>query len=318
MLHARPSSYDISIIVPVFNCEAYLDDCINSLLRQRGVALELIFVNDGSTDRSASVIEEYCKQHSNILLVSQPNSGVVAARNRGIELAKGRYMLFVDADDSIVEDSLQEILSVADKEQTDVLQLTHYAKYDDGRQSARKLHPVSVCTDGISYFKLMQKKRTLIAAPYNHLVRSEFLKALPFRFIKELPRCQDLEFFTKVMLKAKRIRNYTKPYYIYKIGTAIGGSGTRKNFSLLFECYEAIKKSFSNFASEEHLGAEMARRLDYLICSHIYGYSADVFKQLPADKRAHWIKFIRKHIFYNCGWMRPHLYLKMYRLNKTL
>lgn len=312
------SPIDISIIIPVYNCEKYLHDCIVSILGQRSVAIELIFVNDGSTDRSEHIIREHADKHPNIHLISQPNKGAAAARNRGIELARGRYTLFVDADDSIVDDSLAGIVAEADRHQADILQLTHYIDQVGEDRKERRIHPVRTCIDGVSYFRLMQRKRCLITGTFNQLLRTEFIQNLPFRFDESLIRCQDLEYFTKAMIKAGRVMNYPTPYYVYNIGTPTGGDSARRNHALLFDCYRTIVDNFAEFARSEELGAEMAKRLDYLVCSHIYGYPADVFRRLPAESCRFWVKFIRKHIFYNNGWLRPQLHIKLLRLNSIL
>ncbi|MDK2808980.1 MAG: hypothetical protein PWP24_1717, partial [Clostridiales bacterium] len=90
----------ISVIVPVYNCEAYLDESIQSLLQQTYFEqLEVIFIDDGSKDNSAKIICKYTEKYSNMRLIRQSNGGVSAARNRGIEAASREYIAFFDADD---------------------------------------------------------------------------------------------------------------------------------------------------------------------------------------------------------------------------
>lgn len=93
----------ISVIIPVYNSEKYLDELIQSLQKQTLNDLEFIFVNDGSTDQSKEVIEKYQKEDCRIILVNQKNAGVSAARNVGVKLAKGNYIAFVDSDDYVKE-----------------------------------------------------------------------------------------------------------------------------------------------------------------------------------------------------------------------
>ena len=89
----------ISIIVPVYNTEKYLDSCIQSILNQTYLDFELILINDGSTDSSLEICQKYSEKDKRIILVNQHNGGVSAARNRGIELARGEWISFVDSDD---------------------------------------------------------------------------------------------------------------------------------------------------------------------------------------------------------------------------
>ena len=91
----------ISIIIPVYNAEKYLKCCLDSILNQSYKNLEIIIINDGSTDNSLKVIEEYKKNDNRIILISQKNQGVSKSRNNGLELATGDYIMFIDPDDWI-------------------------------------------------------------------------------------------------------------------------------------------------------------------------------------------------------------------------
>lgn len=106
----------ISIIVPVFNVENYLDRCLQSLLRQ-GLdpqEVELILVNDGSTDSSASICLQFAEANENCLLVNQDNQGLSGARNTGLDIARGEYVCFVDADDELKDGGLSQLISLCD------------------------------------------------------------------------------------------------------------------------------------------------------------------------------------------------------------
>ena len=104
----------VSIIVPVYNVEAYLEQCILSILNQNYRNIELILINDGSTDCSGLICEKYAKTDKRIKLVQQPNSGVTTARKKGVALATGAYIGFVDGDDYIDSDLYQKLMAVQD------------------------------------------------------------------------------------------------------------------------------------------------------------------------------------------------------------
>ena len=91
----------ISILVPVYNVSSYLRDCLDSILRQTYPSIEIICINDGSTDNSLEILNEYKDKDSRITVISQTNSGLSAARNTGLEVAKGEWVTFVDSDDCI-------------------------------------------------------------------------------------------------------------------------------------------------------------------------------------------------------------------------
>ncbi len=110
----------ISVIIPVFNVEKYLRKCLDSVINQTLKDLEIICINDGSEDSSLDILHEYAQRDNRIILVSQENCGLSATRNRGIEMATGQYIGFVDSDDWIDLDFYEKLYEAAIKYQADV------------------------------------------------------------------------------------------------------------------------------------------------------------------------------------------------------
>lgn len=110
----------VSIIVPVYNVEKYLRKCLDSLINQTLKEIEIICINDGSTDKSLEILEEYKNRDSRIILLNQENSGQSVARNRGIEIAKGEYIGFVDPDDWVDLDYYEKLYNAASTNNTDI------------------------------------------------------------------------------------------------------------------------------------------------------------------------------------------------------
>ena len=100
----------ISVIVPVYNVETYLEECLDSIQNQTYTDLEVILVNDGSTDGSKAICERYCKENRHFHLLNQENQGLSAARNKGVEISTGEYIVFVDSDDSIKTNYLEKLM----------------------------------------------------------------------------------------------------------------------------------------------------------------------------------------------------------------
>lgn len=94
-----PKTPDVSVIVPVYNAESFLEECLGSILSQEGVSLEVVCVNDSSPDNSLAILEELARKDTRVIVVTQQNGGAGSARNRGIDLARGRYLAFMDSDD---------------------------------------------------------------------------------------------------------------------------------------------------------------------------------------------------------------------------
>lgn len=122
----------ISIIVPVYNVEEYLKKCIESLVNQSIVEKEIIFVNDGSTDNSYSILEMYKKMYPEIIILNKENGGLSSARNAGIEIAKGDYIGFVDSDDYVDEKMFELMVNHSEEKNADMVICKHKWVFTNG------------------------------------------------------------------------------------------------------------------------------------------------------------------------------------------
>jgi len=121
---------DVSIIIPIYNTEKYLSACINSILNQKNISLEIILVDDGSTDASARICDEYANKHSNIKVIHINNSGQAIAKNEGLKYAQGRFITFTDSDDKMGPMMLYKMVSSADKFNADIV-CCNYKEVDE-------------------------------------------------------------------------------------------------------------------------------------------------------------------------------------------
>ena len=119
----------ISVIVPVYNVEKYLDRCLQSILGQTYTHLEVICVNDGSTDNSISILKEYEKKDGRIKIITKPNGGLSSARNTGLKHATGTFVSFIDSDDEIKLDTYEKVIK-AFSEDVDVVFFGAEVRYD--------------------------------------------------------------------------------------------------------------------------------------------------------------------------------------------
>lgn len=130
----------ISIIVPVYNVEAYLPQCLDSLINQTYQNIEILCVNDGSPDRSGEILREYAARDSRVRVIEQENRGASVARNQGLTVAQGDYIMFVDGDDWIELDTCQRAVEAAKKHNSDVVFWSYVREYE--HESKEKLMPL--------------------------------------------------------------------------------------------------------------------------------------------------------------------------------
>lgn len=155
----------ISVIVPVYNTATYLEQCLNSLCRQTMREIEIICVNDGSTDQSAEILEKFAKKYPFIRVFSQTNQGQAAARNKGVREAKAPYISFVDSDDWVEPDFLEHLYRLIITYNADLAQC-RLLKYKDG---VKRQTPVKVITNPLGKVRAQYSvctklcKKTLIS-----------------------------------------------------------------------------------------------------------------------------------------------------------
>ena len=123
----------ISIIVPAYNAENYIEKCLNSILSQTYSSIEVIVVNDGSTDRTKEIVEQYTLKDSRVILISTENQGVSLARKEGIHRAKGKYIGFVDSDDCMDSDMYEVLVNNMTKYEADIAHCGYKMYFEDGR-----------------------------------------------------------------------------------------------------------------------------------------------------------------------------------------
>lgn len=136
------SQIKISVIIPVYNVEKYLDKCILSVLKQTLKNIEIILVNDGSTDSSAEIIKKYSNKYDNIKVVTKENGGLSSARNAGLAIAEGKYITFLDSDDYITKNYLKNLYDAAERNNSDMAVCGQYKVDGKGNILSKITYPV--------------------------------------------------------------------------------------------------------------------------------------------------------------------------------
>lgn len=204
----------LSIIIPAYNAEAYLPQCLDSILAQEHPGCEVIVVDDGSTDGTAALLERY----PDVKVVHQENRGMSTARNRGLDEARGEYILFVDSDDLLTDGALETL--VAELSGEDIIAFNAKKLHDaTGEQTYHPTIREPETTDGWTYFCRHRLESTDIhfVCIWQRAYRRQFLIDNNLRFADGILRAEDDLFTSQAMLAAKTLRTITPCLYIYRI-----------------------------------------------------------------------------------------------------
>ena len=211
----------VSVIIPVYNAEKYIRECLESLLRQTYPDFEIICVDDGSQDGSPEILRMYEERDSRISVLAQQNQYAGVARNAGMERAKGKYLLFLDADDFFCEDMLEEVVREAEENRTEILVFDAY-RYDDIRQetlleSWGALHTEQFGTGVKSAVQLSDVLYSFgMPTPWNKLFLREYIEKNALRF-QEIKRANDVYFVYAALSCADRIGILNRKLVYYRI-----------------------------------------------------------------------------------------------------
>lgn len=213
----------ISVIIPVYNTEKYLEKCVDSVINQTYASLEIILVNDGSTDSSPKICDRYAELDNRIKVVHKKNGGLSSARNAGLEAATGNYIGFIDSDDYITPDMYETLYSLA--ESSDVLPCTLFAKTtEDGEILPLKTpHINGGITDAKEYLRELLLHTGDVSA-CTKLFPAEVIKTIRFN---EDKLNEDLLFMIEIIPHIKKVAfaNKTGYFYLSRTGSISSGYG---------------------------------------------------------------------------------------------
>lgn len=213
----------ISIIVPVFNVENYLKECMDSILNQNFRDFEVICINDGSTDSSLEILKNYSKLDSRVKIISQDNQGLGAARNRGLKEANGKYILFVDSDDFLEENCLYELYQNIISNSSDML-VFKFNSYDETKNSYRpggfyfekSFGDVDFNNFTFRYEDVKKHVMNTYFSAWSKLYKKEFLDKHNLTFPEGITY-EDVLFQIKTFLYAKSLSFLPKSIYNYRL-----------------------------------------------------------------------------------------------------
>lgn len=288
----------ISVIVPVYNSEKSLKKCIESVLKQSEQDLELLLINDGSTDKSAEICREYEKKDKRVHVIDKENEGVSAARNTGILYARGEYIQFVDSDDFIEKDMCKSLLQAVKEQNTDFA-FCGFHHIFQGRdieklpKTSEILDRKCLCEEFLGLYE-----QGFLNMPWNKLYRRDLISDY---FEADLSLGEDLLFNLSYLENVKKISVVKKPLYHYIQERNVKTLSSKKREDKL-EIAECICKSTEYFyhdvlgqkGREEIIYSRMVSEFLCDIAESVFekGMNKDAFYEMAKKYRGH--KYLTK------------------------
>lgn len=306
----------LSLVVPVYNVAPYLPRCLESLAALNPPADEIIVVDDGSTDGCAAILAEFAPRLPQMRVIRQENGGLSAARNTGLDAARGKYLAFVDSDDFVAADAYAEALRLAEAEQLDMVLLN--ADYHfEGRQADYAIHadvPGTGIVPGREWLRQRFRAGRMLHMVWMHLYRRDFIEQHGFRFVPRLIH-EDVIWTTEALLAASRVRytGHVAVHYRIPLRT-FNAEQSQLRLQSIVDSSVINAAALAEMSAELHQDPELRRLLD----QHLVDGALSVFHKLakmPDRKLATaTLVRLRREGFLHLLWLHAHHFAQQRRI----
>lgn len=247
---------ELSIIVPIYNVELYLEECLKSLYKIKDLRYEVILVNDGSKDESWRIIEKFKERYpEKTVVINKENGGLSSARNAGLKVAKGKYVSFIDSDDFIDTVEFEKFVVEGIKSRVDIVvgNMRYYlpGKIGEPLFRSKRVKELGI-VDGIEFFwSVFQAPKCYREEVVDDIYKRSFLIKNNLFFNEEIVH-EDSEFTTLAYLKAKKIKYIDKAFYFYRQREgSIMNKVSEKSMSSLEKICERLFIEYGNLESDK-------------------------------------------------------------------
>lgn len=276
----------VSVIIPVYKVEEYLRECLDSVVNQTLKNIEIICVDDGSPDGSASIVKEYVEQYNNIVLIQKENEGQSVARNVAMNIMRGRYVYYLDSDDYIAPDMFETLCAQADEEDLDIIYFNAMPIFENDQVKAdnqnyidyyTRNHDYSGIQTGQFMFTQMRSNREFIPTVWSQFYRRSFLEEHGLRFYDGIIHEDNLFVFQCAML-AKRTKYINKAFYYRRVhGNSTMTTGkSMKNVEGYLVCYLEMLSFLKKCEIDESAWPVISEYLYY----GIYRNACNIYRSL--------------------------------------
>ncbi|MBF4468085.1 MAG: glycosyltransferase family 2 protein [Methanobrevibacter arboriphilus] len=284
----------VSVIIPVYNTENYLEKCLDSVINQKLKDIEIICINDGSTDNSLKILEQYKSLDNRILIIDKENTGCGASRNIGMKYATGKYIIFLDSDDWLNDGAIKSLYDTAEKNNADMI-IYKLILYDQNKEefSTNAYYDLSILNsffkeDAVwTYHDFNGKFFDIPREVYSRFYKLSFLQNIDAKFSEKLI-FEDNTFFFEVMLNAKRIFLLDDHCVIRRVRENSIISSIDKNFfdvikitNMVFDVFK--KNNLYEYYKKEIINNKLNRTFNFVYSRINKKYKHDFFELLKCD-----------------------------------
>lgn len=236
----------ISVIIPVYNASLYLERCVNSVLAQKGVKIELILVNDGSTDDSPFICDNYAKNDERIKVIHQKNAGASVARNAGIMQSTGTWVAFVDSDDFIAPNMYQNLIGLAQKDHADAAFCDCYKWRNNEDKTYWEMPNCYANNKALTIYKQFKHSLGLL---YTLVVKRSLLVQHHILFPTNITFSEDFHFVMHIKMAAHATTKWHSAPYFYNVSNENSLMHTLQENRILDElrCVLMLVKQFEHY-----------------------------------------------------------------------
>lgn len=271
--------HKISVIVPVYNVENYLSQCLESILNQTLTDIEIICINDGSTDSSAEILKEFQKEDERVFVLNKTNSGYGSSCNAGLRLSRGEYISIIESDDYIDKNMLDDLYNLAKEHNADVVKSSYY-EYEDINNTVSKINWSEEYNMPKDAFKIADCTQLVYFHPsiWSCIYKKSFLDKNSIRFVEAKGAgWADNPFQMQTLCLAQKILYTDNAYYYYRLTNPSSSSNIvniKNPFDRSDEVHEFLMK---HKIRDKNLFAHLYKREISYIHTVLAGVSAELF-----------------------------------------
>ena len=287
----------ISIIIPIYDKKRYINKCLDSILEQTYKEFEVILIDDGSTDGSAEICDDYKEKDKRIKVIHIENAGVSNARNIGLDFAKGEYVQFVDSDDYLDVSMLEELVKITEKYNPSII-ISGISKVNHNevliKEILPKLNGIKNKSEMLQNFAQEQFETGIYGCISNKLIKRDIIEKINLRFNTKIKLAEDFDFYLALYNEVFSIYFCDKSYYFYLQNAENSSINIYKNNDYMVQIKIALKEKYlliSNGSLNENNKKYVERVISNFVICYVYenfnwyfSENRNILKKLYANK----------------------------------